>query len=309
MRYVRGPSAPSICGATRSPPARCRGRAGARRRWCRSRRARTSPGGRATATATSSAVRCSSTSAARTRVSGPVQRGQCVEVDAPLDGAQGVEIDLVEGLGDGRRARRADAAHVGDRRAVLGDDGHDRGARPPAVRRPARAPRRAWPTASRNDSRGGRRTRPTRAARRPARRRAARRRGRGATAPPRSRSRPSRRRRTRNATPTAAQAARRTGCERRRIPVTNSKHGDGHGDDRRGAEEGAELGPGQHVERDADDDGEDVRPAPTSAARPTAQRRGRPAPAPSAVDRGRRPAPLPHRGPRPTTGRGRRRAR
>ena len=56
-----------------------------------------------------------------------MQRSQRVQIDAPLDGAEGVEIDLADGVGDGGRSRRADAAHVGDRRVVLGDDWHHPG--------------------------------------------------------------------------------------------------------------------------------------------------------------------------------------
>ena len=125
---------------------------------------------------------------------GPVQRGQRVQVDAPLDGAAGRR-------GRSRRGPRRRSPPPPRRRRSCRRPPSGAGRRPartrprpPAVRRLGRAPPRAWPRHPGTTARRPR-SRPTPAARRPARRRAIRRPGRGATAPLRSRSRPSRRRR------------------------------------------------------------------------------------------------------------------
>ena len=255
----------------------------------------------------SSVVRCSSTSAARTRVSGPCERGQRVQVDAPLDGAQGVEVDLVEGVGDRRRPGRADPAHVSDRGAVLGDDRDERGAggqwsADPLVGlleggRCGAEQRRGVPEVDRSP-----------AARHPARRRRRRQQERGgdfATSYPKAA----------DAAPDehdgeADPCPGKTSHPLRTTPDAGDEdeHGDDPADDRRGAEELAELGPGEDVERHADRQRRGHRAGRGAWHRPTRRRRARRERAPSAPDRGRSPAPRRRRGRRSTMGRARRRA-
>ena len=216
---------------------------------------------------TSSVVRCSSTSAARTRVSGP---------SSAASASRSMRPSTV------RRASRSISSRASATVAA------------PAAPTPLMSTTAARCWATTGDERGAGRQRSADALvglgergrrvaerlgggvelvvlelrRRPARRRATRRRGRGGTSPPRSRSRPTppRRRRRRRRPP--PRRARRTASGTPLIPVTKSEHGDGPGDDRRRAEELAELRPRQDVERHADGDGEDVGPSPTRAADP-----------------------------------------
>ena len=126
--------------------ARCRCSAGARRCSRRSRRARCRPG------ATSHGVRDVVDVALQVdeRVAHPRQRARRgrhgVEVDAPVDGAQRVEIDLVERIGDGGRAVGTGRAHVHDRArcwATIGTTAAPAAPARRAARGPARGARRA----------------------------------------------------------------------------------------------------------------------------------------------------------------------
>ena len=238
-----------------------------------------------------------------------LERGQRVEVDAAVDGAQGVEVDLVEGLGDGRRAGRPDAAHVDDGRAVLGDDGHERGSRRPAApstRSWAAVERRRRP--SRNELGGvvelvvlELRRRPARPSVRPAASVVARLRRLVAEAGRGDAGEHDRRR------PIPANAAAARSVDRRLMPVTNDE---ARGGARRRAPTAprdiAELGPGQDVERHAEGHGEHVGAVAARRADPERSAEGERGDDHEQRIERRWPAPPRRRRRRPTTGRARR---
>ena len=274
---MRGPSAPSIAGAIRIAGQRVLDRrAGARRR--------------SSSKSSSSYVarfdeprrpRRLATSLQRDeRVAHPrqrlVERGQRDEVEATALRPQLVEVDLVERLGDGAAAVGAGVAHVVHGAAGAGRRSARRRRPSPTARRVGRwrrrgtsAPRRTSPRRRRSHRSRAPAT-PSSAVVRPLREVVA---GlHGGVARTRRRRAPAKSTRTHETRPRQPAQASRAGAT---MPSTNTTSADRHADRRRRAERPAELGPGEHVERDARARRRGPRVRPPGRARPTARRRGR----------------------------------
>ena len=261
----------------RSPAASSRAPAGARRCCCRSRRARTS------ARSTSHGERAvvgrllevdERVAHPRQR---PLERGERLEVEAPVDGAQGVEVDLVEGVGDGGRARprrRRSCRATAER--CWATTGTNAAPRRPRLGHPVVGARRGTPRPPRNDVAASSKSpfssaaTPCSAEFSPAAE-VVPRLGRGGS---RSRASPRRRR---------PRARRRRSARHRR---TERRTADEPGDAAAGRstatltsadvpEPGVELGPGEDVEREADRRRRARRDGRAGSRRPTARRRGR----------------------------------